>query len=324
MTSPLVTWLMPVRNGMPYLPLTLKSIAEQTYTYHKIIVWDNGSTDGTLEELRRWIPSRIPGVIVSERPMRLGPSLAAMVEMADTALCARIDADDINSPERLQLQVQFMQAHPEVGIVGGQVATIDENGSRNGMWRFATEDAETRWRIRWESHVSHPSILFRRDVILAAGNYKDCQPAEDLDLWMRAANVAEIRNLPDVLLEYRRTSKSSTGNIADFVPTDRAAALRNAKVLFPTVTNARRAMALWEATHPRQLHVKSRVQHIWELERAATSLARNLGKPADYFTSTQLFQDQHYSLKKRTYDSFGLKPLVDLKYRLTHAGASYA
>ena len=123
MTSPLVTWLMPVRNGMPYLPLTLKSIAEQTYKNHRIIVWDNGSTDGTVEELRRWIPSRIPGMIVSERPMRLGPSLAAMVEMAGTPLCARIDADDINLPERLQSQVQFMQAHPEVGVLGAQVAT---------------------------------------------------------------------------------------------------------------------------------------------------------------------------------------------------------
>ena len=54
---------------MPYLPLTLKAVAEQSYTSHKIIVWDNGSTDGTLEELRRWIPSHIPGQVICGKPM---------------------------------------------------------------------------------------------------------------------------------------------------------------------------------------------------------------------------------------------------------------
>jgi hypothetical protein len=323
-SNPQVTWLMPVRNGMPFLPLTLKSIAEQTYKNHKLIVWDNGSTDGTVEELRRWVPSRIPGIIVSERPMRLGPSLAAMVEMAETELCARIDADDINLPERLQLQVEFMQSHPEVGVLGAQLATIDERGIRHGIWRYATEDAEVRWRLRWESHLAHNAVLVRKHVILAAGNYRDCQPVEDLDLWMRVANIAEIRSLPDVLVEYRRTGTSSTGTISNYIPTDRQGAVRNAEILFPNLRDTRRAMALWDATHPRQLHAKSRVRHIWDLERAATSLAKTLGKPADYFTRTQLFQDQHYSLKKRAYDSFGLKPLVALKYRLTHAGASYA
>jgi Glycosyl transferase family 2 len=317
-TNPAITWLMPVRNGMPYIPLTLRSIAEQTYRNHKIIVWDNGSTDGTIEELRRWIPSRIPGTVVSERPMRLGPSLAALIEMADTEFCARIDADDINMPERLQLQVEFMRANPAVGVLGGQLAIIDEHGHRQGAWRFATGDAEIRWRLRWESHMAHNAVLFRKSVVLAAGNYRDCQPVEDIDLWRRVAAIAEIRSLPDMLVEYRRTDTSSTGTISDYIPTDRKAALMTAPTLFLGLSDPRRAMSLWEATHPRQLHVKSKLQHIWQLERAATLMAQAAGKPADYFTSTQMYQDQHYSLKTRAFQRMGLTPLLALKYRLAH------
>src|SRR6185437_3718216 len=97
--TPPVTWLLPVRNAMPYLTATLQSIADQTYRNQKIIAWDNGSNDGTAEELHRWIPAMIPGLVISDQPMRLGPSLARMVEMADTELCARMDGDDLNVPD---------------------------------------------------------------------------------------------------------------------------------------------------------------------------------------------------------------------------------
>src|ERR1700761_6907929 len=100
-----VTWIMPVKNGMPYLRLTLESIANQTYKNHSIIVWENGSTDGTLEELRRWIPSRIPGFVVPGQPPSIGGSSAALVREAKTELCARTDADDIQLPDRLAVQV---------------------------------------------------------------------------------------------------------------------------------------------------------------------------------------------------------------------------
>lgn len=316
LNSPPVTWLMPSRNAMPYIRETLASIARQTYRNHQIIAWDNGSQDGTIEELRRWIPGKIPGVVVTNRPMGLGLSLAAMVKMAPTELCARMDADDINLPDRLQLQVEFMQKHPAVGVLGAQLTTIDENGIRNGGWHYATEDAEIRWRLRWESHLAHNAVLFRKSVILAAGNYRDCQPVEDMDLWIRVANLAEIRSLPEVLVEYRRTATSSTGLVSDYLPTDRQAARRNATLLFPNVQDPCRAMQLWEATHPRQLHVPFKLQHVWQLERAARMFATSLGKPRDYFTRTQLFFDQRYNFRLRAYRRLGLMPLIHLRHHL--------
>ena len=83
-----VTWLLPIKDGMPFLPETLASIEAQTYQDWEVLAWDNGSTDGTIQELKRWIPSRLPGRVVTDCPLGLGLSLAQMVLRADTELCA--------------------------------------------------------------------------------------------------------------------------------------------------------------------------------------------------------------------------------------------
>jgi glycosyltransferase involved in cell wall biosynthesis len=316
--SPTVTWLLPVRNGMPYLPLTLESIAEQSYQNHKIIAWDNGSHDGTVEELCRWIPGRIPGVVVAGRPMRLGPSLAAMVEMADTELCARMDGDDINAPDRLERQVAFMLEHPNVGILGSQLDLIDEENRKlpSADWSYSIDDASIRWLLRWRNQLAHNAVMYRRSVILAAGNYRDTQPFEDLDLWQRASCLTEMWNLPEVLVHYRRITSTSTGAIKNFLPTDRAAAKLNASILFPGLQRTSRVMSLWEATHPYQLHLPSKYRHIRELEQAALLLAQKVGKPSNYFTETETYKEQRFRLRRRFFKRMKLMPLIRLRDHL--------
>lgn len=315
---PPITWLLPVRNGMPYLPLTLESIAEQTYANHKIIAWDNGSHDGTVEELRRWIPGKIPGIVIAGTPMRLGPSLGAMVQLADTELCARMDGDDINVADRLERQVTFMLEHPSVGVLGGQLDLIDEENRKlpSADWSYATDDASIRWLLRWRNQLAHNAVMFRRSVVLAAGNYRDTQPFEDLDLWQRASYLTEMSNLPEVLVHYRRMTSTSTGAIKNFLPTDRAAAKLNASILFPGIEPTGRVMSLWEATHPYQLDLASKYRHVKELEQAALLLAQKVGKPSNYFTDTETFKDQRFRLRRRFFKRMKLMPLVRLRDHL--------
>lgn len=319
--TPPVTWLMPTLNGMPYVRETLSSIAAQTYPNHQIIALDNGSTDGTLEELRGWIPKHIQGQVVRANRRRIGASRAALIRTARTELCAAIDHDDVNLPERLELQVPFLLEHPQVAAVGSQLNLIDESGLPCGRWTYKTDDAQARWMTRWKCELGQTSVLYRRSAVLAAGNYRDV-PIEDLDLWVRLAYVGEIRNLPEALVLYRRTQTSRTGKITDFFPTDRQAALPNAGILFPNIPDPHRAMELWDATHPRQFRAPSKVLHIWQLERAARGLAKALGKPGGYFIDTQVFEDQRYSLKIRAYDRFGLMPLVHLRKRFARPDPS--
>lgn len=209
--SSCITWLMPVKNGMPFIQKTLESIALQTYTDHEILVWDNGSTDGTLELLNDWIPSRIRGEVVFQLPLSYSASLAQLVERARTDLCARIDADDVNVPQRLQMQASFLRENPKVVAVGGQVNKISSVGENCGLYHKLPLEHEAivvRMLRLWS--MWHPTVMFRRDAVLAAGNYLDERPVEDYSLWLRLAKQGRLANVPDVLLNYRVHENSVT------------------------------------------------------------------------------------------------------------------
>lgn len=317
---PPITWLLPVRNGMPFLPFTLQSIVDQTYRNHMVLAWDNGSTDGTVEELTRWIPARTPGRVVFDRPLSLGGSMASMVDAAETDLCAIIHGDDISLPQRLERQAEFLSVHPEVGILGSQVEILDDRGNVRHVqeWEYPVDDAEIRWLSRWQVRLCHPAVMFRRKAVLNAGNYRDCAPIEDADLWIRAASVCEIRNLPEVLLHYRRTQVSQTGIVTDWIPLNRRAARMNATVLFPNIANPKTAMDLWEVTHPVLSAVSLPVKpvHLRRLERAAALLALKVGKPENYFKNTSAYRAQQYHLRRRLMENLGLDPLFKMKQAL--------
>ena len=198
-----VSWLIPVKNGMPYLPETLASIEAQTCKDFQVLLWDNGSTDGTIEEAKSWIPSRLPGKVFADRPLFLGLSRAALVDAADTEYCAIIDADDIARPNRLAAQVEFMEGHPEVSVVSCHFEKIGENGESLNAFGTPplTHDEIVPWFLA-PSPICQPGALFRRDDVLKIGNYHE-QYLEDYDLWLRLAHRQKLANVGQVLLSYR-------------------------------------------------------------------------------------------------------------------------
>lgn len=291
-----VTWLLPVKNGMPYLPEALASIEAQTYRNWEVLAWDNGSTDGTIAELHKWIPSRLPGRVITDNPLSLGNSLARLVESAQTELCARIDADDINHPERLEQQVAFLLERPEVAIVGADIEFIDENGRvYPGAWVHPEHDAEVRWRTLWKCSFNHPTVLYRRSVVLAAGNYADCKPGEDYDLWLRIARIAEVANIPRVLVKYRQISTSfMAGWNRDYDWMFDLVAARNADFLFSGMSGPS-ALELRRKVLP-QSGDKVNLSDLVKLHQAATATALAAGKPTHYFRSTDLYSEQQRTL----------------------------
>jgi glycosyltransferase involved in cell wall biosynthesis len=298
-----VTWLIPVKNGMPYLPETLASIEAQTYRDWEVLVWDNGSTDGTVAELHKWIPSRLPGRVIDDRPLTLGKARAMLVEMARTELCACVDADDINYPTRLEQQVGFMRGRPEVGVVGAQVEFIDEHGrTQPGAWVQPHGDAEIRWMLRWANPFNQPAVMFRRSAVLAAGNYSACL-VEDYDLWYRMGLITETANLPDVLVKYRRLMTGYTGMCATLtgskspLPLFDLVAEQNAGALFP-------GMAGEAALKFRRKFVEGSGEQVSladlaALWKIAAKAALAVGKPPAYFRSTKLFSRQRRELLRR-------------------------
>ena len=272
----LVTWLLPVKNGMPYLPETLASIASQTYPHWKILAWDNGSTDSTVEELHRWIPSRLPGKVITGHPLSLGNCLAEMVQQSETEFCARIDADDINLPERLASQVEFLHQHPEIAVVGTQAYRIDEYGTNHGLWRpyplhhDGIVDLFMRGCVMW-----HPSVLFRRSQVLEVGNYQDIfvdgmrSPTEDYDLWLRMACRYPLANLAQPLLQYRVHSHSITQTNSKVKAADDCFC-RNAPALYGC--SEQDAQLLREWRHPQAVQVLKQIaEYLQQTQNSSTS-----------------------------------------------------
>jgi acetyltransferase-like isoleucine patch superfamily enzyme len=206
-----VTWLLPIKNGMPYLPETLASIEAQTYKNWEILAWDNGSTDDTVDELKKWIPSRLPGRVITGKPHGVGGSLARMIEECKTELCARIDADDINLPERLEKQVAFLTANPDIAVVGSQMYLIDEKGViKDQLYVVPFHHDDIVHTMLINNSIAHPSVLFRRSAVIEVGNYQELPNVEDYDLWLRMAARYKLANLEVPLVRYRIHAKSTS------------------------------------------------------------------------------------------------------------------
>ena len=316
--KPKVTWLLSAKNGMPHLPYALLSIVAQSYKNAEILARDDGSTDGTLEELHRWIPSRMPGRVYAGPAWGAGASLAFLVNECTTELCAVMDADDVSHPDRVEKQVNYMVAHPNASALGTWVNIIGEDGiGTEQTWDCPTSDAQARWRTRWMSGLNHPSVMLRRSAVLAAGNYSNLPRSLDSELWIRLCITGEICNLPEPLLLYRRHDTSATGAITNFYPDQLTVARHAARHLFPGLS-PEDALELWQVTHPNGLEVSGPVKakHLFWLSRSAKRLARLCGKPDDYFQQAPLYKEQIYWLRRKLLRRWGFQKLLDLRHSL--------
>ena len=122
-----------------------------------------------------------------------------------------MDADDVAFRTRLQRQVPMMAADPTLILLGCHVDVTDGDGRRLTTWRFPTSDALIRWTLLFENCFAHPAVMFRRDVVRAAGGYTPGTWAEDYDLWIKLLPHGRFAQVPDVLHRHRLTQ---TGNFA--------------------------------------------------------------------------------------------------------------
>jgi glycosyltransferase involved in cell wall biosynthesis len=217
--GPLVTILLPVWNTPArMLQACWDSIQKQTYPYWQLVVVDDGSTEpetlALLEEMAR--SSRVR--LLRRDHQGLPGALNAGLQVAQTELVARMDADDLMLPERLERQMQYMLAHPEVDILGGQIEAFDDQTGKTCWQTHHPElvhitDIQQRIAARgmiW--FLNHPTVLFRRSRILALGGYNgSLEWGADLDLWLRALQAGfVVRNLPEPLVRYRLWSKQKS------------------------------------------------------------------------------------------------------------------
>jgi glycosyltransferase involved in cell wall biosynthesis len=205
--NPQISVVMPVHNALPFLEQSLRSILEQTLTDFEFVILDDASTDGSTELLRDW-SRRDQRIQLHKSKNRLGlaGSSNAVVAKARAPIVARMDADDIAHPDRLQRQWELLLSRPDVAVIGTLCNGIDDRGRE--------VRPRDRWRlVRRSAYVPFPhgSAMFRREVFDQVGGYDETSSgAEDQDLFTRMAARGSVLTLPDVLYSYRYHSSNAT------------------------------------------------------------------------------------------------------------------
>jgi hypothetical protein len=131
-----------------------------------------------------------------------------------------MDADDVSFPDRLAKQMEYIEQHPDIGILGTWICNIGNNGSLRGTWCPPTNAKMLQWTLFFGVCVAAPSVLMRRDVMEKVNFYTSGTiGVEDVDLWLRASSITEFGNVPEVLVKYRvwegNTSHTNRQNIRD-------------------------------------------------------------------------------------------------------------
>jgi len=197
---------MPVFNALPHLDQAVESILQQTVADFEFVILDDASTDGSTERLRYWA-SRDPRIRLVEVDKNLGPAMSSerAAREARAPIVARMDADDISCPTRLEEQLKVLDAHPDVGVVGGLWDVIDANGREIRK--------PEPWRILRRSvfpPFGNGPMMYRREVFERVGGYRrECEFWEDHDLVLRMAAVTKIMVIPHAIYKVRQSTTST-------------------------------------------------------------------------------------------------------------------
>lgn len=193
--QPTITVLMPVYNGETYLREAIDSILNQTYTDFEFLIINDGSSDATVSIIQEYTDSRIR-LVHNEKNMGLIATLNKGFELARGKYIARMDADDISLPERLEKQIDFMENNPEIGICGTWFDTFDKTGLTGGA-RYAENHDEICLKHLYQIHLSHGTAIIRKTVIdnLGLRFDPDFAHAEDYELFTRMSSHTRLANL---------------------------------------------------------------------------------------------------------------------------------
>ncbi len=196
---------MAVYNGLPYLPHALNSILGQTLSDFEFVIVNDCSTDRTADVIRGIGDPRIR-LIENRENLNQTRSLNRGLEEVRTPFVARMDADDLSHPRRLDLQMDFLYRHPTAAVVGSNTRWINESGELIGNWDRPMRDVGLKWAQLHSCQVAGGSVLFRTAVIRdRLGGYDSSfRFSQDWELWSRVHGLGlELANVSEYLLDVR-------------------------------------------------------------------------------------------------------------------------
>lgn len=210
MDGPRISVLLPVYNAEATLHEAIASILDQTERQLELVIVDDGSTDRSPEIIERWQQKDKGVQPVFTDHHGIVNALNKGLERVTAPYIARMDADDVSLPERLEKQANYLDRHPETGLVSCLVEHFGDQRSQEGYRRYVNwiNTLTTHYKIELnrfiESPLAHPSVMVRRSVLNEHGRYRQGDFPEDYELWLRwLEGGVKMEKIPEVLLKWR-------------------------------------------------------------------------------------------------------------------------
>lgn len=202
--------IMPAYNAEAYVGEAIESVLQQSFTDFEFIIVNDGSKDNTLEVIKQYNDPRIK--LIDQPNKGLIDTLNDCILMANADIIARMDADDVNLPGRLQVEFDFLQQHPDYVMVGCEADIIDRDGNYlTPLVPIGHTHEEIVERIDRKCPFIHPCVMFRKDAVIAAGLYpKNALTFEDHLLWKKLLSQGKVCNLRQSLMKVRFNPESVT------------------------------------------------------------------------------------------------------------------
>jgi glycosyltransferase involved in cell wall biosynthesis len=209
--DPAVSVVMSVYNGAQYLNEAIDSMLGQTFKNFEFIIIDDGSTDRSNEIIKAYNDSRI--VLIEQDNTGLAIALNNGIRLARTNYIARMDADDIALPQRLESQIAFLHENPDLVLIGTNALVIDKIGEFVFRSNLPTEWEVIKQQFP-ETSFYHSSVMFKKDAFYKAGGYFEetskLYSFEDSILWNKMKKFGKMANLSEPLIKYRLIPNAAT------------------------------------------------------------------------------------------------------------------
>lgn len=205
--QPRVSVLMPVYNAERYLGEAIESILNQTFENFEFIIVNDGSTDRSLEIIRDFEKKDSRIKLISRPNTGIVGALNDGLEAARGEYIARMDADDISLPDRLEVQVEFLDSHPDFVIVGGHACVVDPDGEVLKLYARPLHHEKIMEQLLQADGgaIVHPVAMLRKSALEKVGRYrKEFEFIEDLDLYLRLLECGKFANIDQTLIYYRQ------------------------------------------------------------------------------------------------------------------------
>lgn len=202
---PIVSVNIPIYNCKSYLKEAIESILNQTFQDFELILCNDGSTDNSLEIAQSFAAKDSRIMVISRRNLGIVATRNELLANSRGKFIAVLDCDDVALPNRLALQVQYLEEHPEVVCVGGDSRLIDNKGRYlTTLVHIRGNEAINESALAGNGAITQSCAMIRTDVLRKIGGYDpECNFAEDLDIWLRLGECGKLENIAEPVSNYR-------------------------------------------------------------------------------------------------------------------------